>query len=76
MKRFLWCDLPEGNQLQNNLAQVDAGALLFGIMRIRREMLLRDEKILLLLDPFRGIVLQLAFLILGVLLVVQQLMCS
>ena len=62
--------------MQYDLAQVDAGALPFGIARICREMLFRDEKILLLLDPFRGIVLQLAFLILGVLLVVQQLMCS
>ena len=62
--------------MQHDLAQVDAGALLFRIARIRHVMLFRDEKVLLLLNAFCGIVLQLAFLILGVLLVVQQLMCS
>ena len=71
-KRLLWRDLPEGNQLQHDLAQVDASALLFGIARIRREMLLCDEKVLLFLNAFCSIILQLAFLILGVLLVIQH----
>ena len=72
MERLLRRDFPEGDELQHNLAQVDAGALLFGIMRIRHVMLLRDEKILLLLNPFRGVVFQLAFLILGVLFIIQH----
>ncbi len=65
-------DFSKRNQLQHDLTQVDAGTLLFGIARIRREMLFRDEKVLLLLNAFRGIVFQLAFLILGVLLVIQH----
>ena len=71
-KRLLWRDFPEGDELQHNLSQVDAGALFFGIMRIRHIMFLRDEKVLLLLNPFRGVIFQLAFLILGVLLVIQH----
>ena len=71
-KRLLRRDFPEGDELQHNLAQIDAGALLFGIMRIRHVMLLRDEKVLLFLNAFRGIIFQLTFLILGVLFIIQH----
>lgn len=47
-ERLLWRDLSERDQLQYDLAQVDAGALLFGIVRIRHVMLLRDQEIFLL----------------------------
>ena len=72
MERLLRRDFSEGDKLQHYLAQIDAGALLFGVMRIRHVMLFRDEKILLLLNPLCGVIFQLAFLILGVLLVVQH----
>ena len=72
VERLLRRDFPEGDELQHNLSQVDAGALLFGIMRIRHEVLLRNRKILLFLNPFCCVVFQLAFLILGVLLLIQR----
>ena len=71
-KRLLRRDFPEGDELQHNLAQVDAGALLFGISRIRHIMLRRDEKVFLLLNPLRSVVFKLSFLTLRVLFVVQH----
>ena len=72
MECLLRCDLPEGGESQHDLAQVDAGSLLFRIVGIRHEMLLCDEKIFLHLNARCGVVLQLAFLMLHILLIVQH----
>ena len=71
-ERLLRRDFPEGDELQHNFAQVNTGALLLGISRIRHVMLRRDEKVFLLLNPYRCIIFQLAFLTLRVLLVIQH----